>query len=535
MERFYWPESADEKMRHFGTRAQAFSLNAHEKEFIRKNWENEYLLINTRERKEKHEGWCTHCHRWAKIKNTVSVGHLEKVRCPECDTETTVIHTWRRKGYMVDDGIFYLYRPSKINPEIVTCRLVWVRRGWHMEGKPIEFNQLEYVDSFYVFEPKKKAWQLRPEGNARILNKIHWHRKLDEQVYCEASRVKPRDWAYEIGPYGYNARPIARASDLEGAFEAAKESPLRYGMEEWFANIADDNFITYWNHSARYPAMEWLVKMGFAVVIQDVLSGSCPNTINFRGKTLERVFNGIKMTKEDKRFALKGLLHAEDVEFWEAAGGAVPLEMIWNYGIGYGEAEVIKELAADIPPRKLMRYIEKQRASDERNITLRDYRDYLESAKKLEWDVKEKRTLFPSRFWKAHDDAAVMVKQQKDRKMEERFINKRYPEMKKLYTFRDKALGMKIVIPARLSEYIREGKEMRNCVGGYCERIARGDTDVVFIRKIEEPKKSYITMEIKNGEIIQARTFANGSLDETGKLFVEKFKEKKLNRRRKSA
>ena len=128
-----------------------------------------------------------------------------------------------------------------------------------------------------------------------------------------------------------------------------------------------------------------------------------------------------------------------------------------------------------------------------------------------------------------------MVKQQKDRKMEERFINKRYPEMKKLYTFRDKALGMKIVIPARLSEYIREGKEMRNCVGGYCERIARGDTDVVFIRKIEEPKKSYITMEIKNGEIIQARTFANGSLDETGKLFVEKFKEKKLNRRRKSA
>ena len=134
MERFYWPKSANENMRHFGTRAQAFSLNAHEKEFIRKNWENEYMLINTRERKEKHEGWCTHCHRWAKIKNTVSIGHLEKVRCPECDTEATVIHTWRRKGNMLDDGIFYLYRPSKINPEVVTCRLVWVRRGWHMEG-----------------------------------------------------------------------------------------------------------------------------------------------------------------------------------------------------------------------------------------------------------------------------------------------------------------------------------------------------------------------------------------------------------------
>ena len=62
------------------------------------------------------------------------------------------------------------------------------------------------------------------------------------------------------------------------------------------------------------------------------------------------------------------------------------------------------------------------------------------------------------------------------------------------------------------------------------ERVAKGETDVVFVRREEELKKPYITVEIRNGEILQARRKNNDSLDDPGKAFLEAFEAAKLKK-----
>ena len=55
---------------------------------------------------------------------------------------------------------------------------------------------------------------------------------------------------------------------------------------------------------------------------------------------------------------------------------------------------------------------------------------------------------------------------------------------------------------------------------------------MVFIRKDKAPDKSYITMEIHDGKIIQARTKNNGPLDALGEKFVEAFRAAKLEKKK---
>lgn len=552
MKRFDWPKSANEHMKHFGgTRAQAFALNKHEKEFIRESWNDNYLLIDCRERKEKYEGWCTHCQRWEKLSKLSDLGHLAEIECPRCGEKLKIIHTWKRKKAMRSAGLFYLYRQSVINPEIVTCRVVWVSRAWSMGGA-IEYSEYALVDSFLVFEPGKKAWQLRPSGAGTIINGAYWHDVWGTDIYDEAKTIRARDWAYQRNAYNtYQMRDITIAADTEGAFDAARDSPLRYGMEEW---IGEDHFITYWNYAARFPAVEWLLKMGFGRIVREQLS--CPSgnigrrtfdangvTFYLKGKTLRDVMHGISLTKADKLCALKRNVSKDDMKVWMSLEGKIPLEVIVNYDPCYGDVEDIQELEAYVKPLKLLRYLTEQNVSNRgkaplsryRRADCGDYLDYIKNAEKLGLDIKSKRTIFPTDFWKTHDETVKMIEFEKNKKLENDYQKKRYPEMKKRYTFEDKKLGMKIVVPKMLADYIVEGEAQHNCVGTYCNRIAKGETDVVFVRRIENPDTAYITMEIKKGQIKQARTFANGPLDEAGKEFVARFENKKLKSRRKTA
>lgn len=61
-----------------------------------------------------------------------------------------------------------------------------------------------------------------------------------------------------------------------------------------------------------------------------------------------------------------------------------------------------------------------------------------------------------------------------------------------------------VVIPETADEIINEGKNQHNCVGGYVNDVIQAYCNIVFVRKKNEPNKSYITVEInKNGRIRQ--------------------------------
>ena len=53
-----------------------------------------------------------------------------------------------------------------------------------------------------------------------------------------------------------------------------------------------------------------------------------------------------------------------------------------------------------------------------------------------------------------------------------------------------------VMLPPTAQDLVREGNEMHHCVGGYVDRIASGETLIVYVRKKSEPNKSYITAQI---------------------------------------
>ena len=65
------------------------------------------------------------------------------------------------------------------------------------------------------------------------------------------------------------------------------------------------------------------------------------------------------------------------------------------------------------------------------------------------------------------------------------------------------------VINPSYEEIKEEGEALRHCVGGYAESHLLGDTSIMCLRKKEEPKKPFYTIEIKNNAVVQIHGFAN--------------------------
>lgn len=82
------------------------------------------------------------------------------------------------------------------------------------------------------------------------------------------------------------------------------------------------------------------------------------------------------------------------------------------------------------------------------------------------------------------------------------------------------------IVPTTLEELIDEGKQQKNCVGSfYNNSMARGENFIYFIRKKNEPKKSYITCRfgVYTKETVEARYKFNDvvSKEEDGRAILK--------------
>ena len=86
-----------------------------------------------------------------------------------------------------------------------------------------------------------------------------------------------------------------------------------------------------------------------------------------------------------------------------------------------------------------------------------------------------------------------------------------------------------IMIPQKTGDIIDEGYQLGHCVGSYVDKVLGGETNIVFMRKITTPEKSLVTVEVKNGAVIQFRGKADRDCTKEELDFLIKWaKEKKL-------
>ena len=93
-------------------------------------------------------------------------------------------------------------------------------------------------------------------------------------------------------------------------------------------------------------------------------------------------------------------------------------------------------------------------------------------------------------------------------------------ENKKL-EFSDKKYS--IILPETSSDIVDEGINQSHCVASYVERVANGDTLILFMRYTDIIDESLVTIEVKNNIICQAKGYANRQLSKEELDFIKRW------------
>lgn len=88
--------------------------------------------------------------------------------------------------------------------------------------------------------------------------------------------------------------------------------------------------------------------------------------------------------------------------------------------------------------------------------------------------------------------------------------------------------GFTVLMPRNASEIINEGKAMCHCVATYADRVARGETTILFVRSTSDRNKPLVTAEVRNGVTIQIRARNNRAPDDAVMAFWADYEEKIL-------
>lgn len=282
--------------------------------------------------------------------------------------------------------------------------------------------------------------------------------------------------------------------------------------------------IKYIEAIALKPCIEKLTKCGLWNLAKHYYEGrSCYAAVyDVKAKSLQEMFG---VTKEMFKQMLECDPTYEDMRFVRYARVGNHYNRTLKECIEtskyfhYNEEDALKLSKSD--ERKLRVYVENN------HINIRDYFDYIHNANKLQYNTKAEIVRYPKNFKKAHDDAATEVKA-KTKQIALDKVNQLLEGMHKMFDFTDEEAGLLIKAPDEAKDIIAEGERQHICVGSYLDKVMELKSVILFVRKITEPDKPFVTVEVdpESHHIVQARAFANKNPEDYVWRFLDKFKAK---------
>lgn len=288
-------------------------------------------------------------------------------------------------------------------------------------------------------------------------------------------------------------------------------------------------FLTYIYILSEYPAVERLVKMGFIKLVAGIFSKltHCYNKAHI--KECVKDFNSLIKDSPKGSECLTIPKYAADYlndieaqievyDIWSMIFSYQNLskenfmKMIYNIGSKdlpiyklYSMAELMKY---GYKIEKLISYVEKQFNKTCIDCSGRDVvrylKDYLEMCSLMEVTPD----LYPSDIIAVHDNLQLAYKV-KENKLSENKIRKISDNCQKYIPENE---NYTIVIPASIMEFVEEGKNQRNCVASYVNRVVKKQCLIFFIREVNDKESSFVTAEYSNGKLVQIKSKNNNSV-----------------------
>lgn len=491
------------------------------KGFIHREVMPQYIFYDY-QRKAPGHAYCTACRHEVRI---AAAKHNTSGLCPRCKMKITFKCRGRR-GRIFDRETVQVLQKAEGNGLVL--RIIKVYRS---------FADSDIPNHFEIWENARQFITLSSSGQCSV-DAYYYHYKAgyDLTPWCNGYRPVFDRWKYNF------------TADMSGVLyqrnlsDTLKDTPWAYSQLEAFSGIASFSGVaTFLSAYIKRPKIEHLIKMKLYRLVSGIIYGgysySALQAINFNGENMRAIL-GIDrpyfpLLRElnpsiDQLHLIRQLLQADHKPSTE--------QIKWFIASKISNADAAKELLAHMSVHKLQRYVEQQFAPEDEaalkrvdyykmNTLITDYHDYLCMCKELQYDVKNSFILFPRELKAAHDSVAKTLKDKRTAE-HEKAIAGSFDEWQKRYQYQSKELMM--IPPHSAKEIVDEGAALHHCVRLYVKNVAEKKSVILFVRSVDEPDKSLCTVEVKDGQVTQARGFDNKEPPAQITAFIEQWKQRVL-------
>jgi len=491
------------------------------KGFIHREVMPQYIFYDY-QRKAPGHAYCTACRHEVRI---AAAKHNTSGLCPRCKKKITFKCRGRR-GRIFDRATVQVLQKAEGNGLVL--RIIKVYRS---------FADSDIPNHFEIWENARQFITLSSSGQCSV-DAYYYHYKAgyDLTPWCNGYRPVFDRWKYNF------------TADMSGVLyqrnlsDTLKDTPWAYSQLEAFSGIASFSGVaTFLSAYIKRPKIEHLIKMKLYRLVSGIIYGgysySALQAINFNGENMRAIL-GIDrpyfpLLRElnpsiDQLHLIRQLLQADHKPSTE--------QIKWFIASKISNADAAKELLAHMSVHKLQRYVEQQFAPEDEaalkrvdyykmNTLITDYHDYLCMCKELQYDVKNSFILFPRELKAAHDSVAKTLKDKRTAEHEKNIAGS-FDEWQKRYQYQSKELMM--IPPHSAKEIVDEGAALHHCVRLYVKNVAEKKSVILFVRSVDEPDKSLCTVEVKDGQVTQARGFDNEEPPAQITAFIEQWKQRVL-------
>ena len=491
------------------------------KGFIHREVMPQYIFYDY-QRKAPGHAYCTACRHEVRI---AAAKHNTSGLCPRCKKKITFKCRGRR-GRIFDRETLQVLQKAEGNGLVL--RIIKVYRS---------FADSDIPNHFEIWENARQFITLSSSGQCSV-DAYYYHYKAgyDLTPWCNGYRPVFDRWKYNF------------TADMSGVLyqrnlsDTLKDTPWAYSQLEAFSGIASFSGVaTFLSAYIKRPKIEHLIKMKLYRLVSGIIYGgysySALQAINFNGENMRAIL-GIDrpyfpLLRElnpsiDQLHLIRQLLQADHKPSTE--------QIKWFIASKISNADAAKELLAHMSVHKLQRFVEQQFAPEDEaalkrvdyykmNTLITDYHDYLCMCKELQYDVKNSFILFPRELKAAHDSVAKTLKDKRTAE-HEKAIAGSFDEWQKRYQYQSKELMM--IPPHSAKEIVDEGAALHHCVRLYVKNVAEKKSVILFVRSVDEPDKSLCTVEVKDGQVTQARGFDNEEPPAQITAFIEQWKQRVL-------
>lgn len=464
------------------------------------------------------QGYCTHCKQDVEVRKPK---HNVETECPNCSSKVT-LKTETRATKIVDQTVATLLQYSHSTKEFIV-RSFEVAKRYGREYRTPRLTIYEHHRTLNLWKAEERNYAYGMFKQR--IGDMRWNRVMENHNPISVL-------------YPYNLHELMHLPELNysGVQEMATSSPdMRFHVSYLIKKNLNGDHIA-----------EKLAKVGLFHLAKDYISCQGNRSFDYyhdheldnEGTKLNDI---LQVGNDDAKLLIEANVSMKGLglfRFFRSGGKRLTAEEL-------NIMEKLKiqkyHLTADgicrhVPITKALKYLDKI-YRETRKIQTTAYRDYLNMCHELEMDMKSKKVLFPKNLRESHDIVVgILNERQAEREakaLENDYaaIKERSLEYDKYYGYRDKNFLIRAAQDGL--EIVNEGFALCHCVGSrfYLRNVAQGKTVILFLRKCDEPDKSFYTIQMREGRLIQCRTHGNVGVEgKELKKFLQDW-QKELERR----